>query len=374
MSNTHLHIVTHDVPYPASIGGLVDIFYKIVWLHKKGIKIHLHCFTKKIEPVAELEKYCENVHYYKRKKFQFPQINLPHIVGTRTSKELLYNLQQDNHPILFEGVHSTYHLHKNKFEGRKTFVRLFNTEAVYYKQLQQHEQNIFKKIYFKIEASLLKKYEKSIANKSHFIALSKSDVAHYQNLYGAKKINFIPVLLPYDIVKANTDKGSYCLYHANLSVNENNVAATWLTEKVFSNITYSLIIAGKKPSAKLIALAKKYKNISIVDTPTETNMQLLIENAQINILPSFNNTGVKLKLLNALFNGRHCLVNLAGVAGSELDSLCIIADYETQFISAIENLMQQPFTQKEMQHRSAALKNIYNNEKNADAFITMLTQ
>ena len=374
MSNTHIHIVTHDVPYPANIGGLVDMFNKLVWFHRKGIKIHLHCFAKKIQPIAELEKYCETVHYYKRKRIQFPQINLPHIVGTRTSKALLNKLQQDDYPILFESVHSTYYLHKNKFKNRKTFVRLLNTEAIYYKKLKQLEPNIFKKIYFGLEAILLGVYEKGIANKSHFIALSKSDVTYYKNLYGAKLINFIPALLPYNTLKANTGIGLYCLYHANLSVNENEVAAFWLIEKVFSTLTYPLIIAGKNPSAKLISLAKKYNNISIVDTPSETNMQLLIENAQINILPSFNNTGIKLKLLNAIFNGRFCLVNDAGVAGSELDELCIIANNETQFIQEIEKLMLQPFTQKEMQHRSTALKILYNNEQNADAFITMLTQ
>ena len=324
--------------------------------------------------MAELEKYCETVNYYKRKKFQFPQINLPHIVGTRTSKALLYNLQLDNYPILFEGVHSTYYLHKNKFEGRKTFVRLFNTEHVYYNMLRNHEKNIFKKIYFTIEAGLLKKYENSIANKAHFIALSNTDLLYYKSIYLAKKIDFIPVFTQHNSVKSHTSIGSYCLYHANLSVNENDYAAQWLIEQVFERLNIPLIIAGKKPSSELISLAKKHKNISIVETPTETNMQLLIENAQINILPSFNNTGVKLKLLNALFNGRHCLVNNAGVAGSGLEDICVVAFDEGQFTREIEKLMLLPFTQKEMQHRSTALKILYNNEQNADAFITMLTQ
>ncbi len=47
-------------------------------------------------------------------------------------------------------------------------------------------------------------------------------------------------------------------------------------------------------------------------------MTELIREAQINILPSFNTTGIKIKLLNAIFNGRHCLVNPAAIAGTGL--------------------------------------------------------
>ena len=47
----------------------------------------------------------------------------------------------------------------------------------------------------------------------------------------------------------------------------------------------------------------------LVANPSEMEMQDMIAKAQINILPSFNNTGIQIKLLNALFNGRHCLVN-----------------------------------------------------------------
>jgi hypothetical protein len=372
VSTTHLHIVTHDVPYPANIGGLIDIYYKIIWLHKKGIKIHLHCFAKNTNPIKELEMYCETVYYYKRKKNHFPYFNLPYIVGSRTDKALLQNLEKDNYPILFEGVHSTFLLSQNKFINRKTFVRLFNTEHIYYKQLQLHEHNFFRKIYFGLEAKLLKKYEQSIATKTHFIALSHSDITFYNSLYNAKKIDFIPVFLPYNFVKVKNGTGAYSLYHGNLSVSENEYAATYLIENIFSKIKHPLIIAGKKPSSTLKKIASKYKHISIVDTPTEINMQLLIENAHINILPSFNATGVKLKLLNALYNGRFCVVNDAGVAGSGLEALCNIANNNLEFIKTINELLQKPFTEKEMQHRSAALKNLYNNNTNAESFIKLL--
>jgi hypothetical protein len=42
--NKTLHIICHDVPWPADYGGVVDLFYKIKALHDEGVKIKLHCF------------------------------------------------------------------------------------------------------------------------------------------------------------------------------------------------------------------------------------------------------------------------------------------------------------------------------------------
>ena len=304
----HLHIVTHEVPYPADFGGVIDIFYKIKWLHKVGIKIHLHCFVKNRPPQIELAKYCETVTYYKRKGMFSISLFLPYIVSSRSNKRLLLNLQKNNFAILFEGVHTTYHLYKNEFTNRQLFLRTFNVEHIYYEHLAKNETNFFKRIYYKTEARLLKKYENRIANKATIYTLSTSDKNIFEQLFNAKKNAFLPIFLPSNTIKSNVGKGLYCLYHSNLSVNENEKAALWLIKNVFNTLKIPLIIAGKNPSEKIKIAVKNYQHVSIVENPSDENMQLLITNAQINILPSFNNTGVKLKLLNALYNGRHCLV------------------------------------------------------------------
>jgi len=106
-----------------------------------------------------------------------------------------------------------------------------------------------------------------------------------------------------------------------------------------------------------------------VADPSEKEMQDLIAKAQVHVLPSFNNTGVKLKLINALFNGRHCVVNTAGVQGSRLETLCHIADGATSLKKTIEDIYQQPFTEEEKERRQGLLSTIFNNEKNAKQLI-----
>ena len=369
----HLHIVTHDVPWPADFGGMFDLFYKIKSLHQQGIKIHLHCFTNKRAEQPILNRYCESVNYYpRRKKLSVLPYSIPYIVLSRCDDALIENLQKDNYPVILEGIHCTYHLFKGKLQNRKVVVRLHNVEYNYYRHLARHENNFFKKTYFFIESLLLKKYERKLAQKATFWAVSKSDEEFYHNKFNAKQINFLPVFIPWNKIKCDTGIGNFCLYHGNLSINENEKAAIWLLEEVFRNINIPFVIAGKDPSASLKKLAHSFPHTCIVENPTEHELDDLIRKAQINVLPSFNKTGVKLKLLNALFNGRHCVVNKEAAEGTGVESFCHFANDANEFKSAIEKLNQSPFTEIEKDSRSALLNGLYSNEKNAAQIIAWL--
>ncbi|MEO7523174.1 MAG: glycosyltransferase family 4 protein [Ferruginibacter sp.] len=369
----HLHIVTHDIPWPPDFGGVVDLFYKIKALHSFGIKIHLHCFFTRRPKQKTLDKYCESVQYYQRKKgFAGFSMRLPYIVQSRSDEALLKDLEKDEYPILLEGIHCTYLLQQGKLKNRKVFVRLHNVEYKYYQQLAAAETNIFRKTYFNLESRLLKKYEQRLATKANFWAVSLDDVQVYKNEFKAKHIHFLPVFLPWEEVSLLAGDGEYCLYHGNLSINENAKAADWLLKEVFNDIDIPFLIAGKDPSAKLKTLVETYPNSRIIENPGEAEMQDLIQNAQVNILPSFNKTGVKLKLLNALFNGRHCLANAAGFEGSGLGSECNIAETANEFKKEIRALFNEEFTPENMQYRNTALKAIYNTEQNTRKLIAWI--
>ena len=374
MPERHLHIVTHNVPWPADYGGVIDIFYKIKTLHSLGIKIYLHCFTyDNRTPQVELNKYCEKVFYYQRKKnisrFSF---RLPFIVNSRKCEELLINLQKDDYPVLLEGIHSTYYLYSGKLNNRKVVVRLYNAEFEYYHHLAMYEKGLLQKIYFQHESKLLKKYEAKLSKIACIAALSEQDAVLYKDLFDAPDIHYLPAFLPYTLAVCKEGNGCFCLYHGNLSVNENEKAVEWLLENVFNDLEVPFIVAGRDPSEKIKYLIQQNKHTCLVTNPTDKEMQDLIAKAQIHILPSFNNTGVKLKLLNALFNGRHCLVNSAGVDGSGLDKVCHIAENKDEFRMQVNQLFYQPFTNEAIQKRQGLLQNLYNNETNAQQLIKWL--
>jgi glycosyltransferase involved in cell wall biosynthesis len=365
--------VTPDVPWPADYGGVIDPFYSLKALHLQGVNIHLHCFTQGRPPQKELDKYCASVTYYQRKKSSNSfSLSIPLIVNSRVSDELIANLQKDNHPVLLQGIHCTYYLNSGELTGRKIVVRLFNTEFEYYRQLAKQEGNLFKKLYFLHESSLLKKYERKLANKASFLALSKQDVHLYRQVFASTHIHYLPVFLPYTLAIGAVGKGCFCLYHGNLAINENEKAAIWLLKNVFNKLELPFVIAGKNPSKKLQRLAHNHQHTCLVANPSDTEMQDMICKAQVHVLPSLNNTGIKLKLLNAMFNGRHCLVNKAGVAGSGLENFCHIADNAISFRQKIVELYSQPFIEEEAERRQGLIQTAYNNEANARELMTFL--
>jgi len=91
----------------------------------------------------------------------------------------------------------------------------------------------------------------------------------------------------------------------------------------------------------------------------------MIAKAHINILPSFTDTGIKLKLLNALYNGRYVVANNATIEGSRLDDLCVIANDASSFQKKITALFLEPFTAGTIEQRRKVLDTMFNNEANA---------
>ena len=364
----HLHIITLNVPYPVDYGGVFDLFYKLPALQQQGVQIHLHCFDYGRGQQDELNKYCASVQYYERLSgHKAVSTTIPYIVASRKNEQLFQDLLKDDYPIFMEGVHCTYLLNDERFKNRRKFVRVHNVEYQYYHDLFKSAPSPLKKIYYGRESKLLKQYEHSIASKATaFWGVTHKDVDTYRTEFDCKTIDYLSLYLPPTWqVNCPIGKGHYCLYQADLSVEVNEKAALWLLKKVFSIIEVPFVIAGKNPSKKLEELAHQHLHTCIVANPGEKEMQDMIAKAHINILPSYHNSGIKLKLLNALYNGRHCLVNDATVIGSGLEDLCTVANTEDEIIKNILQLEHQVFSQAHVDKRKKVLLNMFNNEANA---------
>ncbi len=368
-----LHIVCHDVPYPADYGGVYDLLYKIRSLFESGVLIHLHCFEYGRGKQPELNKYCESVTYYTRNTtLKSLSFSLPYIVKSRADPSLLNNLLKDDSPILLEGIHCTYFLFQKQLKNRKVVVRLHNVEYEYYIELAKTTRNIFKKIYFLSESFLLKKYEKNISNDAVFLAVSEKDKSTYTKKLNSKCVTFLPVFLPFSEVKSVPGNGTFCLYHGNLSVPENEKAVLWILKNVFNSIKIPFVIAGKSPSKFLERIALQNKNVCVVANPSQGEMDDLIKKAHVHILPSFNNTGIKIKLLNALFNGKFVLVNNAAAEGSGLEDLCEIAESGDEYIRLLSRLFSVSFSENNIEQRKKILNAVYNNDANARRLMQLI--
>lgn len=371
MKDQKLHIVSFDVPFPPDYGGVIDLFYKIKSLHEEGVKIFLHCFEYGRGKQNELKKYCEQVFYYKRKIRKHLLFNsLPYIVSSRSSEEMITNLLKDNEPILFEGLHCCFHLSDSRLANRKKIVRMHNIEHSYYTSLAQVEKNFFRRKYFESEAKKLQKFEPVLKFADTIAAISPTDTDELLLRY--KNVVNIMAFHPHNRTEISGGMGDFSLYHGSLVVGENNKAALYLVNEVFNDINSSLIIAGDGASPELREAISKRKNISLRENISTEEIYSLVKNAQINILPTFQATGIKLKLLSALYCGRHCIVNSPMVAGTGLEQLCHVAESAAEMKKEISRLMKVPFNDKEKLKREKILGERFSNRENVRKLIQLL--
>lgn len=368
---TALQIVAFNIPYPPDYGGVIDIFYKIKALSEVGISVYLHCFEYNRPQATELEQYCRKVYYYPRKKGLFYQFSTkPYIVITRKNEQLLSNLEANPAPILFEGLHTCYFLNHSSLKTHLRMVRTHNVEHEYYQNLRKVECNIFRKLFFCIEACKLRNYEKILKNANQILAISPNDNLYFDRHFGDS--HFIPAFHPFNEIRSKEGKGNYILFHGNLSVAENKQAVNFLIRNVFTKIQQKVIVAGKNPSDKLSREVQSLPNVQLIANPEGGQMEELIRHAQICILPTFQDTGLKLKLLASLFSGRFCIANSPMIHKTGLEHLCRLANTPEEMIKAINELFDQEFTSEEIEKRRIILEDDFSNHRNTMKIIQII--
>lgn len=364
-----IHVVSFNIPYPPNYGGVIDVYYKIKQLHRLGYSVILHCFQYNREPANELNQICSEVHYYERllKPVKFLSF-IPFIVKTRINKQLIKKLREDNYPVLLEGLHCSSLL--KSLKGRKIYLRAHNIEHQYYQNLFLSETSFRDLIYYLFESIKLKFYEPIVKKANRILALSPSDYKYFKNRYNDKASLIFPFHAN-DKIDIGTGKGEYILFHGNLAVEENSRALLFLLEKVIVYQPYKVIVAGNNPSIEIEKAVNKLKNTQLVRNPSDEKMNELIQNAHINLLYTFQSTGFKLKLLNALFMGRFCLVNDLMVKNTGLEKCCEIANRPEELVMSISELMKKDFSDDLIEYRKKYLYH-FSNQKNAEKLVQAL--
>ena len=375
MIGKRLHIISFDIPYPANYGGAIDVYHKLVALHQAGVEVTLHCTYKGTQVhYPELERLCQKVYYYPRKTGVPALLTLePYGIVSRRSEQLLINLMADDAPILFEGLVSCGLMADPALEGRNKIFRECNIEHDYLRALGKASRSLSKKLFYYVEAWKQERYESVIAHASSIAAVAHQDEQHFRDRFPQVPTYYIPSFHAGKTVQAQSGKGEYVLYHGNLELAENENAALFLLREVVPALPeVRFVFAGRNPSALLRSAVEALPNASLEASPDDEHMQRLIREAHIHLLPTFQGTGLKLKLLNVLYDGRWVVVNPQMVHGTDVAPLCTIAPSAAEMVSTCRALMAQPFTQHDIQERQTLLGQIYSNDTNLQTLLQLL--
>ncbi len=335
-----LHVVSFQVPYPPDYGGAIDVYFKLRWLVEQGYDVVLHTYIYgQARPQPVLEELCSQVIYYER---QGGLLNLlspePYIVHSRRSPALLRDLLADDAPILFEGLHSCHFLPHPSLEGRMKIVRTHNIEHEYYSLLARQMRHRWRNLYYRLEARKLRRFEPVLTKADIILAISEGDAQALRSRYPDKDIRHLPCFYDPSFVTPRGGTEAYVLYQGNLRVEENVSVANFIQDSLapaLPNVRF--VIAGRDPS-----FTSRRENVSLVANPTAAEMDALLAKARVNLLLTFQPTGIKLKLLSALAKSRgHVVANPQMLSGNDLGSLCVTAEADASLAGLLRHLLEE---------------------------------
>jgi hypothetical protein len=206
------------------------------------------------------------------------------------------------------------------------------------------------------------------------LPVSDTDATYFQNIFPSTKVHTLPCFHANHQTTNERGGGNYVLFHGNLEVAENERAAVYLIKNVMNDIDYPFIIAGNAPSKRLVRIAGNYPNVTIKASPDEKTMADLISKAHVNLLITFQATGLKLKLLNALYNGGFVVVNNKMLYGTGLDELCFIANTAPEMKKKVQFLIKSEYHLTEGKRNVTVLTEKYDNTKNAINLIALIKE
>lgn len=348
-----------DIPYPADYGGVIDVFYKIKALAEMQVQVHLHCYYHRRAQQPELERYCASVQYYKRHMGWWNHLHvLPFTVCSRPIKALRKNLLQDQYPIIAEVLHTIRIFKDPAFQNRLKIYRHSNIEHTYYRALARAEGQLLKKMYLYLESVKLFYFESYVKYANQVWAVNSLDAALLTSRYPQTTIHYLPSFNGHVAPNLKPGKGNYILFHGNLDVSENIMALTWIINAL-QRLNIKLIVAGKCNSASLQHTLQQYAWVQLIPSPNFETLHNLICNAHIHVLYTHQNTGLKLKLLEVLFNGRFVVCNTLMLSGTPFNVKAVsglhVADAPEDFAKCVNDLMQTEY-KPDVNNRSEILQ------------------
>lgn len=354
-----IHVVSFQVPYPANYGGAIDVYFKLLALQEMGVDVILHTFiygNAQREPT--LESVCKQVYYYQRDTSLKKQFSLlPYIVNSRQSTELLENLCKDDAPILFEGLHTCHLLSHPLLHNRRKAVRMHNIEHEYYRYLSKQSGWGWKSAYYYIESVRLHRYAKILRHADIVYAISEADKLWLEHEFSGIQIVNMPCFFNVDFTTSHPNTQPFVLYHGNLAVEENVIAAKYIMRQIAPLMPQvDFIIAGRSACFDDVP-----RNVSLVDSPDDFQLNHLISTAAVHLLPTFQPTGIKLKLINTLAKANGVIIaNREMLHGHTLGDFCIQADSPAEIVKQIQEHIDTPTPQDVIEKRRNSLRRMRN--------------
>jgi len=365
-SALRIQVVAFDWPWPPDYGGVIDIAYRLQALLEAGVHVVLHVVAAggredSLPPSWPTQNLV--VFRYTRLGKRSAISRRPYIVRSRQVEKLLPNLASGAPVILFEGIHTTGYLGHPRLASHTQWLRLHNLEAEYYQTLANTTSHSWKRIYYRVEANRLARYEPRVLEQADLILpITDRDDAAKLDLPPAR-VQIHPPYTEWSSRSPQEGQGDYYLYHGALDVEDNMRAAEFFVRCFAERPQLRLVIAGRQAPRSLAELIDSHTNIELQKDPSKTAMESLIQGAQAVLISSTNRAGFKLKLLQSLALARHVIADenstfgAHGLAEAARRLACLtIVDSLADFPKAILDVAERGLSKDEASRRAEILE------------------
>ncbi len=371
--------LTPTLPYPPVSGGVIKS-NKVVHFLSEQYELSVACLLKN-EDAQHVAGFLTTV---KISDFISEASDIP-----RTAKNLIIsnlqgiplNLYRNQSAAFKQKVNAVIHQHDvvfcdhyvmfqyipDDYKG-KIILHEHNCEYLIWKRYADIEKSIPKKLALLNQAYRIKKYEQEICRKSNVILAAPNDMDELEKI-GADRSKFLEtyhlgddnLLNEPDLAFDKTENA--LLYIGTLSWEANIDGLIWFNNEIWPAIKQQhpgivLYIVGRHPDSRLKEMAAKDNNIVMAGFVED--LEPYFQKARLFITPLRFGSGIKVKVVNALYRGIPCVTTSIGTEGLKVKDgeHIFIKDAPADYIAAVEILLKdkQKWEQFRNQSRTIALK------------------
>lgn len=240
--------------------------------------------------------------------------------SAKMAKLITDTLEEDSYDIvLFDGLFTTIYLDtiKEKFQG-KTIVRSHNVEFHLWEDRYVSEESGLKRFFLRSMIQELKNYELNVLPKFDEIAcISETDKAFFNSHFGLNRSQYLPFGIEPPSAEGQTEKETNVIrFLGALDWEPNIEGLNWFLNEVWPTVHQRnpkivFEIGGRNaPEGYLANPPEGVKMVGLVDDAYQ-----FISSAELAVVPLLSGSGIRIKIVEALFAGQIVVTTSKGAQG-----------------------------------------------------------
>ncbi|MCO5249645.1 MAG: glycosyltransferase family 4 protein [Chitinophagales bacterium] len=367
-----------QLPYPPISGGVIKSWRLVEYLSQK-YKLSVATFLKN-EDEKEVDTFLSKVqlksYYFEYIDIQRTALNLiksnlllqPLNLYRNRSKKFKKRIEElaRNVDAIFVDHYEVFQYVPKSFKG-KIVLHQHNCEYLIWERYAQIESSYLKQLALKNQSFWIKRYERNICKKSHSILAAPNDIDELVKI-GADKKKFYETyhlgeedLLYRDSLKWEEAENAI-VFVGTLTWEANVDAVVYFLDEIWPFL-YSqrddikFYIVGKNPDDRIVRRVNKLEGVVL--TGFVSDLDDYYKKAKVFISPLRFGSGIKVKVMNALYRGIPTVSTTIGAEGLAVvnNENMLLTDNPIEFAEAVMQLIDDKNLWQEISKNSRMLAN-----------------